>query len=82
MRDRKRVSQPGDGAQVIGRRLSRLPEPYALPLHFDDNPLFGPCLLYTSDAADERSSVDLGGSRIIKQKNTPPHPPTTTPSTS
>ena len=27
------------------------------------------CLLYTSDAADERSSVDLGGRRIIK-KNT------------
>src|SRR5678815_5858016 len=25
----------------------------------------GPCLLYTSDAADERSSVDLGGRRII-----------------
>src|SRR5678816_621446 len=24
------------------------------------------CLLYTSDAADERSSVDLGGRRIIK----------------
>src|SRR5678815_5217135 len=23
-----------------------------------------PCLLYTSDAADERSSVDLGGRRI------------------
>ena len=32
----------------------------------DDN--FG-CLLYTSDAADERSSVDLGGRRIIKKKN-------------
>ena len=29
----------------------------------------GPCLLYTSDAADERSSVDLGGRRILK-KNT------------
>ena len=34
---------------------------------------FGPlsdntCLLYTSDAADERSSVDLGGRRIIKKK--------------
>ena len=29
------------------------------------------CLLYTSDAADERSSVDLGGRRIIK-KNTKP----------
>ena len=29
---------------------------------------WGPCLLYTSDAADERSSVDLGGRRIIKKK--------------
>ena len=29
------------------------------------------CLLYTSDAADERSSVDLGGRRIIKKKNRP-----------
>ena len=27
------------------------------------------CLLYTSGAADERSSVDLGGRRIIKKKN-------------
>ena len=26
------------------------------------------CLLYTSDAADERSSVDLGGRRIIKKQ--------------
>ena len=30
---------------------------------------YKPCLLYTSDAADERSSVDLGGRRIIKKKN-------------
>ena len=30
----------------------------------------GLCLLYTSDAADERSSVDLGGRRIIKKKKT------------
>ena len=29
------------------------------------------CLLYTSDAADERSSVDLGGRRIIKKKTRP-----------
>src|SRR5678815_2943560 len=29
---------------------------------------FPVCLLYTSDAADERSSVDLGGRRIIKKK--------------
>ena len=31
--------------------------------------IFQICLLYTSDAADERSSVDLGGRRIIKKKN-------------
>ena len=31
---------------------------------------FEACLLYTSDAADERSSVDLGGRRIIKKKTT------------
>ena len=30
----------------------------------------GGCLLYTSDAAAERSSVDLGGRRIIKKKTT------------
>ena len=31
------------------------------------------CLLYTSDAADERSSVDLGGRRIIKKKKSSSH---------
>ena len=31
------------------------------------------CLLYTSDAADERSSVDLGGRRIIKKKKKSRH---------
>ena len=30
-------------------------------------PTITSCLLYTSDAADERSSVDLGGRRIIKK---------------
>eukprot|EP00831_Metopus_contortus_P081590 TRINITY_DN8611_c0_g1_i2.p1 TRINITY_DN8611_c0_g1~~TRINITY_DN8611_c0_g1_i2.p1 ORF type:complete len:167 (+),score=32.49 TRINITY_DN8611_c0_g1_i2:31-531(+) len=30
----------------------------------------GPCLLYTSDAADDTPCVDLGGRRIIKKKNT------------
>ena len=34
-----------------------------------ENVLSSSCLLYTSDAADERSSVDLGGRRIIKKKN-------------
>ena len=33
-----------------------------------ENKLLKDCLLYTSDAADERSSVDLGGRRIIKKK--------------
>ena len=35
---------------------------------FRSNSLPSCCLLYTSDAADERSSVDLGGRRIIKKK--------------
>src|SRR5678810_946668 len=34
-------------------------------LQFAGHPTIGTCLLYTSDAADERSSVDLGGRRII-----------------
>ena len=29
-----------------------------------------PCLLYTSDAADERSRDDLGGRRTFKKKKT------------
>ena len=33
-----------------------------------EDPVTDLCLLYTSDAADERSSVDLGGRRIIKKK--------------
>ena len=37
------------------------------------NRAFRACLLYTSDAADERSSVDLGGRRIIKKKTTIKH---------
>ena len=38
------------------------------------------CLLYTSDAADQRSSVDPGGRRIIKKKT--PAQATCTPATS
>ena len=37
------------------------------------NTYFEGCLLYTSDAADERSSVDLGGRRIIKKTNSDEH---------
>ena len=39
-----------------------------IPLEILSNTLVMGCLLYTSDAADERSSVDLGGRRIIKKK--------------
>ena len=45
--------------------------PFAFEAHadeLDDPALQDYCLLYTSDAADERSSVDLGGRRIIKKK--------------
>src|SRR5665648_1277163 len=41
------------GIQILGTLQTRLP--YV-------------CLLYTSDAADEEDSVDLGGRRIIKKK--------------
>ena len=39
----------------------------ALGLPGADVDIVNPCLLYTSDAADEEDSVDLGGRRIIKK---------------
>ena len=46
---------PNDGLSVLG--------------YFEEGAgVCSRCLLYTSDAADERSSVDLGGRRIIKKK--------------
>ena len=39
-------------------------------LGVQENGRLGTCLLYTSDAADEEDSVDLGGRRIIKKKKT------------
>src|SRR5678815_573784 len=50
-------SSPGPGGPQ--------PCPHTKPRH---SLLSCTCLLYTSDAADERSSVDLGGRRIIKKK--------------
>src|SRR5678815_3903495 len=40
---------------------------YGGPREKHETNLLDNCLLYTSDAADERSSVDLGGRRIIKK---------------
>ena len=45
------------------------PEKPANTVSISPHPLTDACLLYTSDAADERSSVDLGGRRIIKKQN-------------
>src|SRR5450756_2015502 len=39
--------------------------PWDVEVHRDDQ---SPCLLYTSDAADDLLCVDLGGSRSIKKK--------------
>ena len=59
-----------------GKSESRFIEPYQLLEKLGEGGMgtvwmaqqSKPCLLYTSDAADERSSVDLGGRRIIKKK--------------
>ena len=52
------------------RAASQLADKHGVPfvLHVSETRAED-CLLYTSDAADERSSVDLGGRRIIKKKN-------------
>ena len=50
-------------------RAARLPEQHQIAMRPQTaEALHKRCLLYTSDAADERSSVDLGGRRIIKKK--------------
>ena len=56
---------------ILGKIVKKYPDrkytPKLLGLFLACSLLTG-CLLYTSDAADERSSVDLGGRRIIKKK--------------
>ena len=56
-----------DGAAIVAE-LEQQQKPANAPRQYKRT-----CLLYTSDAADERSSVDLGGRRIIKKqtKQTP-----------
>ena len=66
IRDRDQVEAGGEGDGAgeggVAEHLGDAEEPVLERL--------GACLLYTSDAADERSSVDLGGRRIIKKKKT------------
>eukprot|EP00658_Telonema_sp_P-2_P039077 TRINITY_DN2793_c0_g1_i7.p1 TRINITY_DN2793_c0_g1~~TRINITY_DN2793_c0_g1_i7.p1 ORF type:complete len:124 (+),score=14.47 TRINITY_DN2793_c0_g1_i7:455-826(+) len=56
----------------LSSHLANLPEqPWRREHGEEDGPPYSaliPCLLYTSDAADEEDSVDLGGRRIIKKK--------------
>ena len=59
-----------EATQAETKRLAEQPEFDDLPDLVSYQAATEPqiCLLYTSDAADERSSVDLGGRRIIKKK--------------
>ena len=59
-----RIQPGGHFCETGEERLGRA------PLHGQGLERLGVCLLYTSDAADERSSVDLGGRRCIKKKKT------------
>src|SRR5664280_988673 len=67
----------GHGTREIARDLETTPTTVSLwrirYAHegldgLEDRLRSGTCLLYTSDAADEEDSVDLGGGRIIKKK--------------
>ena len=59
-----------DLIDVTGGRVSN--EIFLSPVFGPDgnvSEVFGICLLYTSDAADDLLCVDLGGRRIIQKKN-------------
>ena len=63
-----------DRGKHTGKVIVSFPDPFVSRRGEPLVPAFavkaeGTCLLYTSDAADERSSVDLGGRRIITNKN-------------
>ena len=59
----------GDGVRDAVEELTkRLPPDVEFTIVQSSAETVKACLLYTSDAADERSSVDLGGRRIIKKQ--------------
>ena len=64
IRDSRIAGHQDHGHGEVGQR------PIGQPLDIEElmSPQGDPCLLYTSDAAAERSRVDLGGRRIIKKK--------------
>src|SRR5665811_2604526 len=60
---------PGQSFVLV---VSHIPEPLEVYHELPEviGPVRGiqPCLLYTSDAADDLTRVDLGGGRVIKKK--------------
>eukprot|EP00658_Telonema_sp_P-2_P008058 TRINITY_DN13014_c0_g1_i3.p1 TRINITY_DN13014_c0_g1~~TRINITY_DN13014_c0_g1_i3.p1 ORF type:complete len:185 (-),score=45.47 TRINITY_DN13014_c0_g1_i3:63-617(-) len=58
--------------QVVGINQLEIPA-FPEALESLESGFCGVCLLYTSDAADEEDSVDLGGRRIIKKKKNNVH---------
>ena len=65
---KRQGEQVGIGPATLKDIIAHLEETYCQSIGIEY--MFMRCLLYTSDAADERSSVDLGGRRIIKKKKT------------
>ena len=63
---RAEIAEPVERLQQLSKDKEK--EKAGFKLRDSQYTQFRPCLLYTSDAADERSSVDLGGRRIIKKK--------------
>src|SRR5665648_1093978 len=70
-----RAAGPPAGLEIgpPGQRMSAKDPPPNVAVRMPDAQVRGwghrcHCLLYTSDAADEEDSVDLGGGRIIKKK--------------
>ena len=63
IRDSYKVVQKASGVEFLSEKIRREYDCKEKQMRV----LAYSCLLYTSDAADERSSVDLGGRRIIKK---------------
>ena len=64
------IGMSGAGKSTLVRCINLLERPTEGSVVIDGTAMetLSPCLLYTSDAADEEDSVDLGGRRIINKK--------------
>ena len=64
----RELNLPAHGLTLLPLESTLTPTLDGSDYLYRDSDHYQTCLLYTSDAADERSSVDLGGRRIIKKK--------------